>query len=81
MFLFIIIENVTFSLHLLKSHVFYSVIYITETGRCKVYNQLKKENVIVELETLIKKAENFDEELSSYAEFMKQRILSVSGNN
>jgi len=56
-------------------------LHIMWTGRCIVYNELKKENIIVEFENLVKSAEKFDEELCSYTEFMKQRILSVSGNN
>ena len=46
-----------------------------------MYNDLRKENVIIDLEVLVKSAKSFDEELSSYLEFTKQRILSVSGNN
>lgn len=46
-----------------------------------MYNQLRDENIIVELETLVKDVENFDEDVCSYVQFMKQRILSVSGNN
>lgn len=46
-----------------------------------MYNELKKEKVIIELEQLVKDAKYFDDELSCYAEFMKQRILSVTGNN
>lgn len=46
-----------------------------------MYNQLKNQNIIIDLETLIKNAEEFDEITSSYAEFMRERILSVSGIN
>ncbi len=46
-----------------------------------MYNELKKENIIIELETLIKDYNNIDETISSYAEFMKERILGVSGIN
>lgn len=48
---------------------------------CVMYNQLKNQNIIIDLETLIKNAEEFDEITSSYAEFMRERILSVSGIN
>ncbi len=46
-----------------------------------MYYELKKENVIVDLENLVKSAKDFDEDLSSYARFMKEQILSVTGNN
>lgn len=46
-----------------------------------MYNELKSENIIIELENLVKDAKNFDNDLTCYAEFMKQRILSVTGNN
>ena len=44
-----------------------------------MYNELKKENIIIELETLLKDYQNIDENINSYAEFMKERILGVSG--
>lgn len=46
-----------------------------------MYNELKKENIIIELESLLKDYKNVDETISSYAEFMKERILGVSGIN
>ncbi len=46
-----------------------------------MYNELKKENIIIELETLLKDYQNIDENITSYAEFMKERILGVSGIN
>ncbi len=46
-----------------------------------MYNQLRNEHIIVELETLVKNSENFDELTTDYIEFMKERILSVSGVN
>lgn len=46
-----------------------------------MYKELKNDKVIVDLETLIKDAKNFDENLSSYMIFMKERILRVSGDN
>lgn len=55
--------------------------YIMWTGRCDVYNELKKEKVDLDLETLVKDAKDFDENLSTYMLFMKERILRVSGNN
>ena len=48
---------------------------------CVMYNQLKSQNIIIDLEALVKSAEEFDEITSSYAEFMRERILSVSGMN
>lgn len=46
-----------------------------------MYNQLRNEHIIVELETLVKNSEKFDELTTDYIEFMKERILSVSGVN
>ena len=50
-------------------------------GGVVMYNQLRNENVIIELEGLVKAVENFDEELNSYLQFCKERMLSLSGNN
>lgn len=46
-----------------------------------MFNELRKENVIVDLEVLVKSAQNYEEDMNTYLEFTKQRILSVSGNN
>ncbi len=46
-----------------------------------MYNELKKEKIALDLETLVKEAKDFDEDLSIYMLFMKERILRVSGNN
>lgn len=46
-----------------------------------MYNKLKDENVIIELETLIKDYETEDDLTTSYAIFMKERMLAVSGLN
>ncbi len=46
-----------------------------------MFNKLKNEKVIIDLEILVKNTENLDEDINSYAEFMKERILSVSGVN
>lgn len=46
-----------------------------------MYNELKNKNIIIEFESLLKNSENIDENISSYAEFMKERILSVSSLN
>ena len=46
-----------------------------------MYKNLKDENVIVELENLVKNC-NIEEDLNTtYAIFMKERILAVSGLN
>lgn len=41
----------------------------------------KKDDVIVELKTLVDKAEEFQSEIDSYCEFMKQTFLATSGLN
>ena len=46
-----------------------------------MYNELRNEKVIIDLETLIKKTKEIDEDTTEYALFMKERILSVSGVN
>lgn len=46
-----------------------------------MFYELKKEKIIVDLENLVKSAKDFDEDLSSYALFMKEQMLHVSGNN
>lgn len=45
------------------------------------YNDLKNENIIVELKTLIENADSVKDELDSYCEFMKGVILNTSGIN
>ena len=45
-----------------------------------MFYELKKENVIVDLENLVKRAKDFDEDISSYAIFMKEQILKKIGN-
>ncbi len=46
-----------------------------------MYEDLKKNDVIVELKTLIDKAEEVQSDIDAYCKFMKQMILSVSGKN
>ena len=46
-----------------------------------MFNELVEQNIIVDLESLVKSAKDFDEDLSSYLVFMKEQILSVTGNN
>lgn len=52
-----------------------------DKGGRKVYEELKKDNVIVDLQTLVDSAKNMDDTISSYVEFMKERIMGVSCNN
>lgn len=46
-----------------------------------MYNDLKKQNIIVEINGLIDKAEEFKNELDSYCEFMLETFLATSGIN
>lgn len=46
-----------------------------------MYNKLKDENVIIELENLIKNCDDNDDITTSYVLFMKERIMAVSGIN
>lgn len=46
-----------------------------------MYNELKKENIIIDLQVLMNNIETQDENINSYAEFMKERFLSLSGIN
>lgn len=46
-----------------------------------MYNKLKDENVILEFEKLIKNCNEDEESNTTYAIFMKERILAVSGLN
>ncbi len=46
-----------------------------------MYKKLKDENVIIELENLIKNCNLDEESNTTYALFMKERILKVSSLN
>ena len=46
-----------------------------------MYKNLKDENVILEFEKLIKSYNEDEESNTTYAIFMKERILAVSGLN
>ncbi len=46
-----------------------------------MYEDLKKNDIIVELKTLIDKAEEVQSDVDAYCKFMKQVMLSVSGLN
>ena len=51
-------------------------------GVCIFMNEdFKKEDVIVELKTLIDTAEDFKSEIDAYCEFMKGVFLNTSGIN
>ncbi len=57
------------------------VVDYVDKGGVVMYNELKNEKVIIDLETLIKNSTELDEDTTAYALFMKERILSVSGVN
>ena len=46
-----------------------------------MFNELVDGEIIIDLENLVKDAKDFDEDLSSYAKFMREQILSVTGLN
>ena len=46
-----------------------------------MYEELKKNDIIVELKTLIDKAEEFQSDIDAYCDFMKQTFLATSGQN
>ena len=46
-----------------------------------MYKELKDKNIIVEINELVKKADEFKSDLDMYCEFMRERFLAVSGNN
>ena len=46
-----------------------------------MYEELKKNDIIVELKTLIDKAEEFQSDIDAYCDFMKQTFLATSGIN
>lgn len=45
------------------------------------YNDLKNENIIIEMNNLVDRIEEFQEEIDTYCEFMKGVILNTSGLN
>ena len=47
-------------------------------GGVIVYNQ---KDMIIEIEALLKSVETYKDDSNMYVELMKQRILSVSGDN
>ena len=48
---------------------------------CIMYEELKRERIIVELKELINKADDVKDDVDSYCEFMKETFLAVSGLN
>lgn len=46
-----------------------------------MYDDLLKQQIIIELKNLIKKAEKLDEDKDSYCEFMRQMILNTYSTN
>ena len=55
---------------------------IVLNGVCIImYEELKNEDIIVELKTLIDKAEEVQSDIDAYCEFMKQTFLATSGLN
>jgi len=46
-----------------------------------MYEDLKKKDIIVDLKTLIDKAEEFQTDIEAYCEFMKETFLATSGLN
>lgn len=46
-----------------------------------MYDDLKKEEIIVEIVNLVEEIEKYQEDLDTYCEFMKGVILSTSGLN
>lgn len=48
---------------------------------CNMYEDLKKQQIIVEIKGLVDKAEEFKTDLDSYCEFMRETFLATSGIN
>lgn len=48
---------------------------------CVMYEDLKKEQIIVELKSLINKADEFKTDVDCYCEFMRETFLATSGLN
>lgn len=48
---------------------------------CIMYEDLKKEQIIVELKDLVNKAEEFKTDVDCYCEFMRETFLATSGLN
>lgn len=46
-----------------------------------MYNDLRRDDIIVEMKSLVDKAEEFESEIDAYCDFMKQTFLATSGLN
>lgn len=46
-----------------------------------MYEDLKNEHIIIEIKTLIKTVDQLQEDLDLYRDFMREQLLSLSGNN
>lgn len=46
-----------------------------------MYEELKNNDIIVEMKTLIDTAEEFQSDIDAYCDFMKQTFLATSGLN
>ncbi|MBQ8168079.1 hypothetical protein IJZ97_01520 [bacterium] len=46
-----------------------------------MYEELRKNDVIVELKTLVDTVEEFKSDIDAYCDFMKQTFLNTSGLN
>jgi len=54
---------------------------IIQYGVCVMFNDLKNEGIIVDLKNLVDKAEEFQNEVDSYCQFMLETFLNTSGVN
>lgn len=46
-----------------------------------MYEELKKQQIIIEMQNLVNKAEEFKNEADAYCEFMRETFLATSGIN
>lgn len=46
-----------------------------------MYEDLLRKNIIIELKKLVKKAEEIDNDIDSYTEFMREMILNTYTEN
>ena len=45
------------------------------------FENLKNENIIIEIRNLVNDCENFEDDIDSYCAFMREVILNTSGVN
>lgn len=75
---------VTYNLFILKKHGKWFVNKCVERfilGVGDMFNELLKEDVIVDLQNFLSNKNCADTDLSEYVQFMKEQILTVNGNN